>query len=509
MHKIAGFLIILYLRTALSQGLVYNELLEKYQQYLLDNSISLEKSDPCKSPGWNYLLHQKIDFEKCSELVDRLAGSTTDKVLAVYASSYYSNPASVFGHIFLLFQNNNEPKFMNLTLNFAAEIPENTNAIKYIYDGIGGGFKGSFSSLPYFHKVEEYNNIEDRDLWLYELNLNTEEMLLLKLILYDQSQTDLKYYFLNGNCAEKIYSILKIVKNIDDSHFYYSFSPLKSIKLIKKNIGVKHIYYRPSLRKLSLNLENYIFSENIELDKEIFMNEYLFKRRNKKYYLDQQLKLQETRSKINKISVINTEIDVTNEQATPDRAHNESQLFITSKKNSLNIGISFYSHDLLDYQTGYSKFSQLKFGTITINKSEIESLELFSFWNIQPHLYPDWPISYRAELKFNTILASVVQGGVSEEYKDINIYFLSGLTNYFDEKQAPYLINTIGAFRAFDKYKFSARIDVLNDLSAKITSSDYILEARYYSAESMHFDLLYNYNSNMQKDLYFSVSYKY
>lgn len=554
MRDIAICLIILYLSSAISQDLnhkvEFTEILEKYQNYLSDNSIFIEKSNPCQSPGWNYLISGKLDLTLCPELTKALATTTSNSVTAVYASSYYSNPASVFGHLFLLFQNNNEPKFMNLSLNYAAQIPKDSSAIEYVYRGLFGGFKGVFSMLPFYHKVEEYNNIEDRDLWFYELNLTNEEVLLLKLILFDQSQMDLDYYFLNGNCADKIYSLLTIIKNKNDDNHPLYFTPLESIRLIQKNIGTNRIYYRPSLRKLSLNLENYLEnyaktdaqSSTTALDQEIFVHEYLYKRRKLKIYRDKQLGLQKIRAQINQSSNISTEIELSNntiqpkhtetQSLAPENSHDESEAFVTTQNNKFNLGLTIYAHDLLDYHAGYNKYSQLRLGTLLINTTEIKSIELFNFWNIQPHHYPDWSVSYRAELRFNPKinlqLNPLFQLGLSDNYKNANIYFLTGFTNKVDsranygahtksdntmdpspQEASVYLINTLGFFTEHNEFRFLSEIDVFHDFTNKAIQSSLALEGRYYLSKNIHFDIRYNEMNPLHNDLYLLASIKF
>ena len=541
MRKIAICLIILYLSPCFSQDLNSKidtaQILNKYQSYLSSQSLIIDKSNPCKSPGWNFLTSQKVNLNTCSDLNAALTALASDRITVVYASSYYSNPASVFGHLFLLFRNIDEPKFMNLTVNFAAQVSDDISAIEYVYHGISGGFNGTYSILPFYHKVEEYNNIEDRDLWFYQLNLTEEEVLLFKLLLYDQRQLDSAYYFLNRNCADKIYSLLTIVKNIQTPTHPLYFTPLESIKLIHKNIGTNHTYYRPSLRKLSLNLKDYTIEGSspqiTALDEEIFMNEYLYKSRKQRVYLDQQLRAQTTRAQIHQSSSFFTEINLvedTNSLAdrstainkvfhnqirswSPEKSHDEREVFISNQNNKSNLGFTIYAHDLLDFHAGYNTYSQLRLGSILLNAEDFENIELFNFWSIQPHHAPDWSISYRAELKFNPELNSRLQVGLSDTWMNMNYYFLTGVTNHFEynpnEKRSIYLVSTLGLFSHYQDYRFSGGFDFYTDFPGMYPKPSLALEARYYSSKNLHFDLHYKNFNNLKNSLYFLVSMKF
>lgn len=60
-------------------------------------------------------------------------------------------------------------------LNHAAH-PTTLNPILYPIMGLSGMFPGMISMMPYYVKVQEYNNAESRDLWEYDLNLTPAEI---------------------------------------------------------------------------------------------------------------------------------------------------------------------------------------------------------------------------------------------------------------------------------------------------------------------------------------------
>lgn len=105
-----------------------------------------------------------------------------DSVSLVYASAYDSNPASLFGHIFLKLNSNRGISSRNLldySLSFSAMTGE-SDGLSYMIKGLSGGFPGRFSLLPYYVMVNDYNLTENRSLWEYKIPLSPYQTSLLR-----------------------------------------------------------------------------------------------------------------------------------------------------------------------------------------------------------------------------------------------------------------------------------------------------------------------------------------
>ena len=70
-------------------------------------------------------------------------------------------------------------------------------------------FRGRFSTMPYYIKVQEYNNLESRDLWEYPLHLTRPQVDLLVRHLWELGQTSMAYYFFNRNCSYQLLPLLE------------------------------------------------------------------------------------------------------------------------------------------------------------------------------------------------------------------------------------------------------------------------------------------------------------
>ncbi len=173
-----------------------------------------------------------------------------DEVVLAFASQYLSSPSSMMGHTFLKFKNAHQQDFMNLTTGYAASVPENAGAFQYVQKGLFGGFIGRFSRQPYYEKVHEYNNMEQRDLWEFVLNLNLEQRTLLLEHLWElQTLADFDYYFIDENCAFMLLAAIQVTIPETDilDHFPIYVLPAEIAKNLDRVGLIKEVIYRPSL----------------------------------------------------------------------------------------------------------------------------------------------------------------------------------------------------------------------------------------------------------------------
>ncbi|KAK3603990.1 hypothetical protein CHS0354_026786 [Potamilus streckersoni] len=131
-------------------------------------------------------LKEQLNFDEaqmpavtCTNYAEWLKNLGTDRVVMVFPSADIKIPASMFGHTLIRIDNSRrkEGNLLNYSVNFAASVNiEETNVLFYSVLGIFGGYDGMFSMYPYHLKVQEYNEIDQRDMWEYELNFSPEEI---------------------------------------------------------------------------------------------------------------------------------------------------------------------------------------------------------------------------------------------------------------------------------------------------------------------------------------------
>lgn len=221
---------------------------------LRDNIVRFKNDSKyaCRFPARaKYLAENlKLEYKKCSEVEEWKELINPQSVALVYVTQYVSNPVSIFGHSFLLFQNKTRPLNLDVVFNNAAQVPENVSTYDYVVKGMFGGFPTIYTKEPFYIKIQEYNNIENRDQWIYELNLSKEEIDQLLNHLWELSNLkNEEYFFLNVNCAFNIYNALAAVRNdidfVSENKLYVL--PVETLKKVDK---IKtQVTYHPSIRE--------------------------------------------------------------------------------------------------------------------------------------------------------------------------------------------------------------------------------------------------------------------
>jgi len=176
-----------------------------------------------------------------------------ESVTLIFASAFLDNPASMFGHTFLRVDQKGQTDLTRLlayTINYAAEVPPDEGAL-YPIKGIFGGFKGYFTTPPYYLKVQEYRDIENRDIWEYRLNFSEHQVRRLLEHVWELGSTYFDYFFFKENCSYHILSLLEYADpslHLEDQ-FHVWTVPADTVRVIAGHPGfVKEIVYRPSRR---------------------------------------------------------------------------------------------------------------------------------------------------------------------------------------------------------------------------------------------------------------------
>jgi len=170
----------------------------------------------------------------------------------IFASFYFNNPASLFGHTLIRFDREGRretERLLDYTVNFAAIVPPDDSAIAYAWKGLTGGYPGYFSLLPYYLKVLEYSDLDSRDLWEYRLTLTPDQLDWMVRHAWEMGSTYFDYYFFTENCS---YHLLSLIEVADPSlHLREQFPvwtlPSDTVRAVADAPGlVKSVTYRPS-----------------------------------------------------------------------------------------------------------------------------------------------------------------------------------------------------------------------------------------------------------------------
>jgi hypothetical protein len=184
----------------------------------------------------------------CPEYESWLRDLKPDRVTLVYASDFAGNPSSLFGHTLLRIDSEHQQNdLLAYAINFSAN-SGGVGGLSYALAGMTGRFPGSFSLLTYYDKVREYNDLESRDLWQYELNLTPAEAKHMARVYWDWRQQKTAYYFLRENCSYELLGLLDATRpslNLQ-ARFTGAVIPTDTVREIVSAGLVKQVSWRAS-----------------------------------------------------------------------------------------------------------------------------------------------------------------------------------------------------------------------------------------------------------------------
>ena len=382
----------------------------------------------------------------------------TDGVSVVFSSYYLNNPASAFGHTFLRFHRksfslsgplNDDKKveLLDVGVGYAATVTT-SNSFLYALYGAVGLFRGNFTALPYYYKVREYAESENRDLWSYELNFSETELQLLVAHLWELGPNYLDYYYFSENCSFVLLTTLEAAKpelQLTEKLPYY-VAPAHTIQVIGNEPGlVKDTRFRQSNyarfkntwqtlsaddQRLLLNKVEHLevpFDSQIPaerrrllLDASIDFFDFKFAKallREEPETVAQKQTLLMERASIPIVSP--TAQSTLPAELDPARGHAPRKLSLavgTQKDTSQFARFRFRPslQDLLDPQVGYPSSSQIDFASVSWDfkqtsqgqsKLDLNEFHLFRVTSLQPidafNTSPSWQVALGAESWIN------------------------------------------------------------------------------------------------------------
>ncbi len=212
----------------------------------------------CAFPARYHWLKEQLSFDPnllpendCERFKTWMTALDPESVTLIFPSAYMNNPSSMFGHTLLRIDQKgqtSQTRLLAYAINYAAKV-DIENGFLYAVQGIGGGFKGFFSIMPYYLKVQEYSEMENRDIWEYRLNFNREQIERMLMHAWELGNTYFDYYFFKENCSYHLLSLLEIADpklHLID-HFWGWTIPADTVRLVAEQPGlVMEREYRPA-----------------------------------------------------------------------------------------------------------------------------------------------------------------------------------------------------------------------------------------------------------------------
>jgi hypothetical protein len=202
-------------------------------------------------------LKQQLGFDaarlpehECKRFEEWMTALNPQGVTLIFPTAYINSPASMFGHTLLRVDargQNEQTRLLAYAINFGANTG-NDGGLLFAMKGLLGGYPGYFSVLPYYLKVREYSDMENRDIWEYHLNLTPAETHTMLLHAWEMRGIWFDYYFFDENCSYHLLSLIETARpdlELTD-HFGAWAIPSDTVRVVEKTGLVDKVVYRPS-----------------------------------------------------------------------------------------------------------------------------------------------------------------------------------------------------------------------------------------------------------------------
>ncbi len=210
----------------------------------------------CRFPARYAWLAEQLDLapawvapERCPALSEALEAMEPGGATLVFPAAHGGSPASMFGHTLIRIDPASGSTLLAHAVNFAAQTDPDDLAVVYAFKGLAGLYLGYYTLQPYYEKVLQYADIEQRDVWEYRLNLGPEEARRLALHAWELRDRYAAYYYLDENCSYQILFLLEAARpgvRLTDRYPGW-VTPLDTVEDVLAEGLVDRVEYRPSL----------------------------------------------------------------------------------------------------------------------------------------------------------------------------------------------------------------------------------------------------------------------
>lgn len=217
------------------------------------------EKDPSPNPlcrfiaRYDWLAHN-LDIEPsrlpvplCSRFADIIGQINPKTATLIFPAAHINSPASMFGHTLLTVDTESGSRLLAHAINYSAVTKETFGPL-FAVKGLFGLYPGYFSILPYYAKLQEYSDIEHRDIWEYPLNLNRDEITRLLMHVYEMDAISSDYYFFDENCSYELLFLLDAARQGTGLTDRFSFwvIPIDTIRKVRDQGLITEAIYRPS-----------------------------------------------------------------------------------------------------------------------------------------------------------------------------------------------------------------------------------------------------------------------
>ena len=194
----------------------------------------------------------QLPAPQCERYQQWRSGMNAASATLVFPAAYLNSPASMYGHTFLRLDppSTGAPSspLLSYAINYAANGDEG-EGLAFAFKGLMGLYPGQFTNSPYYLRIRDYNDLENRDIWEYDLNLSPQEMERLLAHAWELGPTRFDYYFFDENCSYHLLALLDAARpglNLTDQFTWWAI-PIDTVRAVTNTPGLlKAVHYRPS-----------------------------------------------------------------------------------------------------------------------------------------------------------------------------------------------------------------------------------------------------------------------
>lgn len=402
-----------------------------------------DNATACRYPTRLHWLKTQLNLTalptvNCKEYDALLKRMDPQSVSLIFPFAHVNSPASMFGHTFIRIDSSFESRMLSYAINYAAAAdPNKENGALFAVKGLVGGYHGTYSLLPYYEKLKEYRDSDQRDMWEYDLDLNRDEVLQMVRHIWELKDTYSWYYFFDENCSYNMLWLLELARpNIHlREDFTYHIIPPETVHTIANSGIVTKKHYRASTRTRLLAYESVLSKDERTLCLAIAqgevepqsIHESTFSHEQKRYVLEAASELNQfyymnakvpkkdyikrARSILTERSLLGKGLPVPIKQPyNPLEGHQATRLSAQvgwrNHEPVQFLGWRPANHDLLDSDVGYLRGTQIEFLDTLLRyedeKVEVEKFTVLSIASIAQRSDFFTPLSWRTKIGWDT-----------------------------------------------------------------------------------------------------------
>lgn len=508
-----------------------------------------DNSTACKFPARKWWLSKELNLQDLPEVQCKGFDILMKKVdpqsaSLIFPSAYINSPASMFGHTFIRIDSSYQSKMLSYAINYAANANSSTeNGLVFAIKGLIGGYYGTYSLLPYYEKIKEYRDSEERDIWEYDLDLSPEELAQMMRHTWEIHDTYSWYYFFTENCSYNMLWLIEAAKPSVHLREYFNFQviPPETIHVAVQEGLITTRHYRPARRSKLLAYEKYLSKDEIEKvfdltknEKNIqnFLDDKSYDIQSKRFVLEATAEFIEYdflagdispdlyRQRLHKILGTraglgkgeNIVIPKPDDPMTGHRAlRTRVEAGVRDGKEIGFIGLRPANHDITDSDVGFLRGTQIEFFNILLSYGEdsfnVEEAGLINITSLSPRTKFFKPFSWRLNtgwdrdyLSESTKFTGNISGGLTWGNELGYAYILADALFYTD-RDLTVGIAGVGGLVAYQGKDFKTNLEVTQRIYD--TGTDQLLfsvSQHYRSSQNVSFSLSYDYVEKYVED---------